>query len=173
MLQKYIAKSPWVFHVNTGGCNGCDIEILAALTPRYDAERFGVKLVGSPRHADVLLVAGPVTHNVIEKIKRIYEQTPDPKLVIAIGACSMGCSVFQDSYCIDGPLDEVIPVHVYVPGCPPRPEAILKAVLMGAEALPEILKKAEKGELPPAPDIKEKLERYTKYRKKVAEEASE
>ncbi len=126
---KSFDRSLWVFHVNTGSCNGCDIEILAALTPRYDVERFGIKLVGSPRHADALLVTGPVTRDMEDKLKRIYEQVPGPKVVIVIGSCGITGGVFHESYNLIGPVDKVIPVDVYVPGCPPRPEAIIDGVV--------------------------------------------
>jgi len=122
-------KSLWVFHVNTGSCNGCDIEILAALTPRYDVERFGIKLVGSPRHADALLVTGPVSRDMVDKLKRFYEQVPDPKVVIVVGSCGISGGVFHESYDLAGPVDRIIPVDVYVPGCPPRPEAIIDGVV--------------------------------------------
>ena len=128
-LNKYFERSLWVFHLNTGSCNGCDIEIVAALTPRYDLERFGIKLVGSPKHADVLLVTGPVTNKMLDKVKRIYKQTPDPKAVIVVGTCGTSGGVFYDSYNLSGPVDKVIPVDVYVPGCPVRPEAIINGVL--------------------------------------------
>jgi membrane-bound hydrogenase subunit mbhJ len=123
-------RALWVYHLNTGSCNGCDIEILAVLTPRYDAERFGIKLVGSPRHADVLLVTGPVIRQMVSRVKRIYEQTPDPKLVMAVGNCGIEGDVFYESYSLAGPIDQIIPVDVYVPGCPPRPEAIIHGVAM-------------------------------------------
>ena len=122
-------KALWAFHINTGSCNGCDIEIIAALTPRYDVERFGIKLVGTPRHADVLLVTGPVTRQMEDKVKRVYEQTPDPKVVIAVGNCGSTGGVFHESYNLVGPIDRIIPVDVYVPGCPPRPEAIIDGVV--------------------------------------------
>ena len=128
-LNKYFERSLWVFHLNTGSCNGCDIEIVACLTPRYDLERFGIKLVGSPKHADVLLVTGPVTGRMLDRVKRVYEQTPDPKAVIAVGACGTSGGVFYNSYNLSGSIDKVIPVDVYVPGCPPRPEAIINGVL--------------------------------------------
>ncbi len=128
-LNKYFERSLWVFHLNTGSCNGCDIEIVAALTPRYDLERFGIKLVGSPRHADVLLVTGPVTGKMLDRVKRVYEQTPDPKAVIAVGTCGTSGGVFYNSYNLSGSIDKVIPVDVYVPGCPARPEAIINGVL--------------------------------------------
>jgi membrane-bound hydrogenase subunit mbhJ len=125
--NKSFKRSLWAFHLNTGSCNGCDIEIVACVTPRYDAERFGVKLVGTPRHADVLLVTGPVTKEMAPKAKRIYEQMPSPKYVICVGGCGATGGVFYDSYNTMGGVDKVIPVDVYVPGCPPRPEAILFA----------------------------------------------
>ncbi len=128
-LPKSLNKSLWVFHFNAGSCNGCDIEIVAAITPRYDPERFGVKLVGSPRHADVLLVTGPVTKQMEARLKRVYAQMPSPKVVMAIGTCAQSGGVFSDSYNLAGPVDQVIPVDVYVPGCAPRPEAIINGVV--------------------------------------------
>lgn len=128
-LNKYLERSLWVFHLNSGSCNGCDIEIVAGLTPRYDLERFGIKLVGSPKHADVLLVTGPVTHKMADRVKRVYEQTPEPKAVIVVGTCGTSGGVFYNSYNLLGPVDKIIPVDVYVPGCPARPEAIINGVL--------------------------------------------
>ena len=127
-LPKSFKKSLWVFHCNSGSCNGCDIEIIAALCPRYDVERFGIKLVGTPRHADVLLVTGPVTRQQAERVKRVYEQMPAPKAVIAIGNCGNTGDVFYESYNLVGPLQEVLPVDIHVIGCPPRPENIIHAV---------------------------------------------
>jgi len=121
-------RALWAYHINTGSCNGCDIEILATLTPRYDVERFGIMLVGSPRHADVLLVTGPVSRQMVSRLTRVYEQVPDPKMVIVVGSCGIEGGVFHESYNLVGPVDQVIPVDVYVPGCPPRPEAIIEAV---------------------------------------------
>lgn len=129
MSLKDLGRSLWVFHVNTGSCNGCDIEIVASLSPRYDLERFGMKLVGTPRHADVLLVTGPVTRDMEKKLRLIYEQTPDPKIVMVIGNCGNTTGVFYESYNIAGPVDRVVPVDVYVCGCPPRPEAIIDGVM--------------------------------------------
>jgi NADH-quinone oxidoreductase B subunit len=120
--------SLWVFHTNVGACNGCDIEILAALTPYYDVERFGIRLVGSPRHADVLLVAGPVTRPMEKPLRDLYDAIPDPKIVMAIGACAVGGGPWFDTYNVIGGVDKVIPVDIYVPGCPSRPEAIIHAV---------------------------------------------
>jgi membrane-bound hydrogenase subunit mbhJ len=128
-LSKSFNRSLWVFHFNSGSCNGCDIEIVSALTPRYDPERFGVRLVGSPKHADVLLVTGPVVHDMADRLRRVYEQMPDPKVVMCVGTCGQSGGVFYDSYNLDGPVGDVIPVDVFVPGCPPRPEAIIHGVV--------------------------------------------
>jgi membrane-bound hydrogenase subunit mbhJ len=127
-LTKSFKKALWVYHCNSGSCNGCDIEIIAALCPRYDVERFGIKLVGTPRHADVLLVTGPVTRQMVDKVKRVYEQMPDPKAVICVGNCGNTGDVFYESYNLVGPINKVLPVDVHVIGCPPRPEAIINAV---------------------------------------------
>jgi len=126
---KIIKYSQWLLHFNTGACNGCDIEVLAALTPYYDPERFGVKLAPNPRHADVLVVTGAVTKKAAERLKRLYDQTPSPKFVIAVGACAISGGVFANSYSTVPGADKVVPVDVYVPGCPPRPEAILYGVV--------------------------------------------
>lgn len=128
LCRKILPRSLWVYHTNTGGCNGCDIEVVNVLTPYYDAERFGIKLVASPRHADVLLVAGPVTRQVEPALKRLYEAVPAPKLVFAIGSCAIGGNLWFDTYHVRGGVGEVIPVNYYIPGCPPRPEAILYGV---------------------------------------------
>jgi NADH-quinone oxidoreductase B subunit len=128
-------NSPWLVHFNSGSCNGCDIEILATLTPRYDLERFGIKLQGSPRHADVLVCTGPVTRLARERLLRTYEQMPNPKFVVAVGSCGTSGGVFHGCYNIVGSIDEVLPVNVFVPGCPPRPEAIIYGVVQLLESL--------------------------------------
>lgn len=122
-------NSPWVLHFNSGSCNGCDIEILATLTPRYDLERIGVRLEGSPRHADVLLCTGAVTRQARERLIRIYEQMHEPKFVVAVGSCALSGGVFRDCYNVMNGIGEVIPVDAYIPGCPPRPEAIIDGVV--------------------------------------------
>jgi len=142
-LEWCFKKSIWVYHVNAGGCNGCDIEILDALTPYYDVERFGIKLVHTPRHADALLVAGPVTRQVRERVLRIYDATPDPKLVVAVGSCAMGGGIWHNSYATLGGLGNVLPVAIYIPGCPPRPEAILYGVAQALGLVPQQVKKQE------------------------------
>jgi NADH-quinone oxidoreductase B subunit len=122
-------KSPWVLHFNSGACNGCDIEVVALLTPKYDVERFGIKLEPSPRHADVLLVTGGVTLQCKERLRRVYDQMPQPKFVVAIGACACSGGVFEGCYGVVGGVDKVVPVDTYIPGCPPRPEAIIDGVV--------------------------------------------
>lgn len=122
-------KSPWVLHFNTGACNACDIEIVAALTPRYDLERFGVLLKGTPRHADVLLCSGPVTKQIECRLKMIYEQMPEPKFVVAVGTCACTGGVFNGCYSVGGGIDTVIPVSAYIPGCPANPKAIIDGVV--------------------------------------------
>jgi NADH-quinone oxidoreductase B subunit len=122
-------KSPWVLHLNTGACNACDIEILAALMPRFDLERFGVLLKGTPRHADVIVCTGPVTRQNRDRVLRVYEQVPDPKFVVAVGACAMAGCVYRGSYNICGGVDQVIPVNAYIPGCPIRPDALIDGVV--------------------------------------------
>ncbi|MEE8638120.1 MAG: NADH-quinone oxidoreductase subunit B family protein [Candidatus Margulisiibacteriota bacterium] len=130
-----LKKSPWVFHLGASACNNCDIEILDLLTPKFDVERFGIVLVGSPRHADALLVSGIVNRHSIERVRRVYEQVPAPKLVIAIGVCACTGDMFRDSYNYVKPVDEIIPVDVYVPGCPPKPEAIIAGVVKALEKI--------------------------------------
>ena len=132
---KALLKSPWVFHLATSPCNNCDIEILDCLTPKYDLERFGIVLVGSIRHADVLLVTGVPNSKTAEKIKRLYEQASKPCLVVAIGTCACGRGIFKDSYNSPCPVDELVPVNAYIPGCPPKPEAIIMGVVKLIEKL--------------------------------------
>jgi membrane-bound hydrogenase subunit mbhJ len=143
MNLKNFNRALWVYHMNTGSCNGCDIEILAVLTPRYDVERFGIRLVGSPRHADVLLVTGPVARSMEDSVRRVYAQAPDPKVVMAVGNCGIEGDVFHEAYSLIGPIDQIIPVDVYVPGCPPRPEAITYGVVMAWAKLEKLAKQAK------------------------------
>lgn len=130
-----LKKSVWVFHVNAGACNNCDIEVVDLLTPRFDVERFGIRLVGSPRHADALLVTGVGTRQAIKRVLDVYRQTPKPCVVFCIGACACGCGIFEGAYHVCGPVDEAIKaidpdaIIAYVPGCPPKPEAIISGVV--------------------------------------------
>jgi NADH-quinone oxidoreductase B subunit len=130
-------KSPWILHFNSGACNACDIEIIAALTPRFDIERFGIQLKGSPRHADVLVCSGPVTRQIEARLKRIYEQMPEPKFVVAVGTCACSGGVFKGCYNVKGGIDQVIPVTAYIPGCPASPRAIIDGVVKLLRSLEE------------------------------------
>lgn len=141
MVEKLIdisrEKSPWVYHLNTGSCNGCDIELIALFGPRYDVERFGLKLTGTPRHADIVVVTGPVTSQSRERMLRVLSQVPDPKVVVSLGSCPISCNVFKGSYSIDGPLDKWTHVDVSVGGCPPKPEAMIDGILEAVKILKE------------------------------------
>ena len=115
-------------HVDAGSCNGCELEVASAFGPVYDAERFGVRLVASPRHADALLVTGPVTKNMAVPLAKTFEATPSPKVVVALGDCALDCGVFRGGYGVEGAVRDVVPVDAEVPGCPPDPTAILRAL---------------------------------------------
>jgi NADH-quinone oxidoreductase B subunit len=140
-------SSPWVLHFNSGSCNGCDIEILATLTPRYDLERLGVKLEASPRQADILLCTGPVTRQARERLLRIYEQMPEPKYVVAIGSCAISGGVFQGCYNVMDGIDKVIPVNAYIPGCPPRPEAVIDGLVKLLKSIQPAVHKIQRAPL--------------------------
>ena len=127
--MSYFSKSPWVFHYDASSCNGCDIEVLACLTPLYDIERFGIINTGNPKHADLFLVTGSVNEQNISVIKNLYNQMADPKVVVAIGICATSGGIFRTCYNVMGGIDKVIPVDVYVPGCAARPEAIIDGVV--------------------------------------------
>jgi membrane-bound hydrogenase subunit mbhJ len=135
LVERARRRSAWLFHFNAGACNGCDIELVACLTPRYDVEQIGIRLEGSPRHADLLCVSGPVTRATRPALETIYTQLPGPKAVVAIGSCPATCNVFAGSPMIEGPLDRIIPVDIYVPGCPPRPHAIIAGIALAIENL--------------------------------------
>ena len=141
IMQKIVrwgrVKSPWIIHFNSGSCNACDIEVVAALTPCYDVERFGILAKGTPRHADVLVCSGPVTKQIQDRLIRIYEQMPEPKFVIAVGSCACSGGVFCGCYNVDGGVDAVIPVSAYVPGCPASPEAIIDGVVKLLDSIPK------------------------------------
>ncbi len=140
IIEKSQVKSPWLVHYDCGSCNGCDIETLACLTPLYDVERFGVLNIGNPKHADVLMVTGTVNNRNKKVLKQIYDQMPSPKIVIAIGACGLSGGIFREAYNVVGGVDKVIPVDVYVPGCPAKPEAIIDGVVEGLAKLTELQK---------------------------------
>jgi len=137
-----LKKSPWVFHVNAGACNNCDIEVVNLLTPKFDVERFGIKLVGSPRHADALLVTGVGTRQAAIRLREVYRQTSKPCVVFCIGACAAGTGgIFEGGYHVAGPVDKIIKevdpnaIIAYVPGCPPKPEAMISGIVKTLRAL--------------------------------------
>ena len=127
--RRLLNRAIGIRHVDAGSCNGCELEITGLLGPHYDLERFGLHFVASPRHADLLLVTGPVTRNLEVPLRKTWEATPDPKLVVAVGDCADDCGVFTGSYAVAGRVGDVIPVDVIVRGCPPEPIAILKGIL--------------------------------------------
>lgn len=139
-----VKKSPWILHYDGTSCNGCDIEVLACLTPLYDVERFGMINTGNPKHADVLLITGSVNEQSIPVIKQLYEQMPEPKVVVAVGICAATGGIFADCYNVVGGVDKVLPVDVYVPGCAARPEAIIDGVVKAIDILEEKRKQAVK-----------------------------
>ena len=140
-IQKSRIKSPWLLHYDCSSCNGCDIEVLACLTPVYDIERFGIINVGNPFHADILLVTSTVNLRNRKVLVNLFDQMPNPKVVVAIGSCALSGGIFRETYNVLGGVDKVIPVDVYVPGCPAKPEAIIDGVIMGLDKF-----KAEKAE---------------------------
>ncbi len=145
MLNVYRKKSPWILHYNTGSCNGCDVEILACLSPKYDLERFGILNRGNPKQSDILLVTGPVTKRARDRLIRLYMEMPEPKVVVAVGACACTGGVFRGMYNVGNGVDNFIPVDVYIPGCAARPEAIIDGVIKALEILE---KKKKDMELP-------------------------
>lgn len=140
-----IERSPWLIHYDASSCNGCDIEVLACLTPVYDAERFGCIVTGDPKQADLLLVTGSVNERNEEVLRIIFGQMPEPKVVVAIGACAYSGGVFAECYNVKGGVAGVIPVDVYVPGCAAKPESILDGVIRGARILAERRKAMKHG----------------------------
>ena len=142
--MSFATKSPWILHYAATSCNGCDIEVLACLTPMYDVERFGIINTGNPKHADILLVTGSVNEESALVLRNLYEQMPEPKAVVAIGACAGSGGVFRHAYNVHGGIDKVIPVDVYVPGCAVRPEAIIDGVVIALGILEERAKELKK-----------------------------
>ncbi|OGR56575.1 MAG: hydrogenase [Elusimicrobia bacterium RIFCSPLOWO2_02_FULL_39_32] len=135
--QLFGGRSLHVRQIDAGSCNGCELEISALSNPIYDIERFGIHFVASPRHADVLLVTGPITRQMEPALIKTYEATPEPRIVIATGDCAINCGVYVNSYAVSGPLNTIIPVDVNIPGCPPNPTAILQALLSILDRLPK------------------------------------
>ena len=130
LIKKLSARSPWLFRINAGSCNGCAVELATtACISRYDVERLGCKYCGSPRHADIVLITGPLTARVKDKVLRVWNEIPEPKVTVAVGICPISGGVFREGYSIEGPVDRYLPIDVNVPGCPPRPQAIMEGVL--------------------------------------------
>ncbi len=129
-IDRTLGRSLHVRHLDAGSCNGCDWEIAALLNPYHDVQRLGIDFVASPRHADLLLVTGTMTRNLEEAARRTYEAMPEPRLVVAVGACAISGGVFAGSYAGRDGIGEVLPVDVLVPGCPPRPEALIHGLLV-------------------------------------------
>ena len=132
-----LSKSPWLIHYDGTSCNGCDIEVLACLTPVYDVERFGVINTGNPKHADIFLITGGINSQNEPVVRQIYEQMPNPKVVVAVGICACNGGIFKECYNILGGVDKVLPVDIYVPGCAARPEAIIDGVVQAVSLLHE------------------------------------
>ena len=137
LIQESMGKSPWLFHINAGSCNGCDIELVSVLTPRYDAERLGFKLTGTPRHADIVVVTGPVTKQSLPRVLRAISQVPEPRCIVTMGSCPQSGNVFRGSYSVAGPLSKYVHVDVDVAGCAPKPEAVIDGLALATQILKE------------------------------------
>ena len=142
--MSFFKKSPWIIHYDGSSCNGCDIEVLACLTPMYDVERFGIINTGNPKHADIFLITGSINQQNIDIVKNIYNQMPNPKVVIALGICALSGGIFAKCYNVIGGVDKAIPVDVMVPGCAVRPEAIIDGVVKALGILEERKKEYNK-----------------------------
>ena len=134
-IHKVLGRSLHIREVDAGSCNGCEVEIVGLNSPVYDIERFGIHFVASPRHADMLLVTGPVSRNMELALRKTYEATPEPRLVVAVGACGCSGGIFGQNYATLGGVDKVLPVDVYIPGCPPNPHALLRGILLAVGRL--------------------------------------
>lgn len=139
----FVKKSPWISFMNTGGCNGCAIEVLATRNPKYDVERLGIQIKGSVKHCDILVVTGQPTMQCMERVQKIYEQMYEPKLVVAVGACAISGNMNRFGYSFVGPFNKVVPVDVFVPGCPPRPEAIIDGIIKALNKYDKIEEKED------------------------------
>lgn len=142
-IQQLLRRSLHIRHLDAGSCNGCDWEIQALLGPVYDIQRLGIDIVASPRHADLLLVTGSVTRHLEQAALLTYDAMPEPRLVVAVGACACGGGVVQDSYCTAGGVRNVLPVDVFIPGCPPRPQALIQGLLVALGRLEPKLQSVE------------------------------
>lgn len=137
-LRSLAVRSPWIYRLNAGSCNGCDVEMATtALIPRYDVERLGCKYCGSPRHADIVLISGPLTARVRDKVLRVFDEIPNPKVTVAVGVCPVSGGTFRDSYTCGEIPEQYIALDVIVPGCPPRPQAIIEGIAKALEVWKE------------------------------------
>ncbi len=146
LITESMGKSPWLFHINAGSCNGCDIELVAVLTPRYDAERLGFKLAGSPRQADIVVVTGPITKQSLPRVLRAISQVPEPRCIVTMGSCPQSGNVFRGSYSVCGPLSKYVHVDVDVAGCTPKPEAVIEGLATATKILMEKRKNRKGGQ---------------------------
>ena len=137
LITESMGKSPWLFHINAGSCNGCDIELVAVLTPRSDAARLGFKLAGSPRQADIVVVTGPITKQSLPRVLRAISQVPEPRCIVTMGSCPQSGNVFRGSYSVCGPLSKYVHVDVDVAGCTPKPEAVIEGLATATRILME------------------------------------
>lgn len=134
LLKRASARSPWLYRINAGSCNGCDVELATtALIPRFDVERLGCKYCGSPKHADIVLITGLMTTPMKDKVMKIMQEIPEPKVTVAVGVCPVSGCVYADSYAVEGPVDEFIPIDINILGCPPRPQAIIAGLARAIE----------------------------------------
>jgi NADH-quinone oxidoreductase B subunit len=136
-IRNAFGRSLAIREVDAGSCNGCEVEVNALTNAIYDIERFGLHIVASPRHADMLLVTGPVTRNIEHALLQTYNATPSPKMVVAMGACACSGGIFRDSYAVLNGVASVLPVDVYIPGCPPRPESIIQGIMVAIDKMKE------------------------------------
>ena len=144
-LNNLATKSPWLFRINAGSRNGCDVELATtAFIPRFDVERLGCKYCGSPRHADIVLITGPLTIRIKDQVLKVWNEIPEPKVTVAVGICPISGGVFKEGHSIQGPLDKYLPIDVNIPGCPPRPQAIMEGVLLAKEIWLKRIEEAER-----------------------------
>ena len=142
-INKLFGRSLHIREVDAGSCNACEVEVNALSNPIYDIERFGIHIVASPRHADMLLVTGPVTRNMELALFKTYNATPEPKLVVAMGSCACNGGIFGETYASGGGVDRFIPVDLYIPGCPPRPQAVIFGLLVAVDKIEQKIRKLE------------------------------
>lgn len=134
LLKTASARSPWLYRINAGSCNGCDVELATtALIPRFDVERLGCKYCGSPKHADIVLITGLMTTRLKDKVMKLIDEIPEPKVTVAVGICPVSGCVYADSYAVEGPVDNFIPIDINILGCPPRPQAIIAGLAQAIE----------------------------------------